>query len=140
MSSPQASPKLTIYFLPSPNTTAGSPNCAQAQLIWQHGNYSQNANGSLTLTPFQGDGRQMIQNGCTEVSSAVSYYNQEEFMTGYNIRLDWHFGAGGYYLHMFGFDGTPKPWMWLTYNPPQMLPTRPLKQVVSSGCVDVSVS
>ena len=77
----------------------------------------------------------MIQNGCTEVSSAVSYYNQEEFMTGYNIRLDWHFGAGGYYLHMFGFDGTPKPWMWLTYNPPQMLPTRPLKQVVSSGCV-----
>lgn len=119
-------------------STAGSPNCAQAQLIWQHGNFSQNANGSLTLTPFQGDGRQMVQNGCTEVSSTVSYYNQEEFMQGFNIRLDWHFGTGGYYLQLFGFDGTPKPWLWLKYNPPQMLPTRPLKQVVSifiSSCI-----
>jgi hypothetical protein len=110
--------------------TAATPNCAQAQLIWQHGNYSMNANGSLTLTPFVGDGRQMVQNGCTQVSSAVSYYGQDEYFTGFYIRQEWHFGAGGYYLQMYGFDGTPKPWMWQTYNPPQMLPTRPLKQVV----------
>jgi hypothetical protein len=112
---------------------AASPNCAQAQLIWQHGNFSQNANGSLTLTPFEGDGRQMIQNGCTQVSSTVSYYGQREFFTGFYIRTDWHFGQGNYYLQLYEFDGTPKPWMWQTYNPPQMLPTTPLKQVVSAS-------
>lgn len=116
---------------------AASPNCAQAQLIWQHGNFSQNANGSLTLTPFEGDGRQMIQNGCTQVSSTVSYYGQRELFTGFYIRTDWHFGQGNYYLQLYEFDGTPKPWMWQTYNPPQMLPTTPLKQVVSRMLVSL---
>lgn len=76
----------------------------------------------------------MIQSGCTQVSSTVSYYNQAEFFKGFYIRLDWHYGAGQYYLQMYEFDGTPKPWMWQTYNPPQMLPTTPLKQVVSVFC------
>ncbi|UZJ52878.1 hypothetical protein CBS101457_002198 [Exobasidium rhododendri] len=107
-----------------------SPNCAQAQLVWQHGNFSQNANGSLTLTPFIGDGRQLVQSGCAQVSSSITSYDQDEYMIGFNIRREWHFGAGGYYLAMFEFDGTPKPWMWLTYDPPQMLPTQQLKQTV----------
>lgn len=66
-------------------------------------------------------------------------------MIGFNIRQDWHFGSGGYYLQMFQFDGQPKPWMWQTYNPPQMLPTQQLKQKVcapgpSDPCALVSFS
>lgn len=107
-----------------------NPNCAQAQLIWQHGTYQMNSNGSLSLSPFLGDGRQLIQNGCTEVSSSITPYDQSEFMQSFYIRQEWHFGAGGYYLQMYAFDGTPKPWMWLQYKPPQMLPTQQLKQTV----------
>lgn len=73
----------------------------------------------------------MIQNGCKQVSSSIQPYSQQEYMTGFYIRQEWHFGAGGYYLQMYEFDGTPKPWLWLTYKPPQMLPTQQLKQEVS---------
>jgi len=115
-----------FIFTPDP----ANPNCAQAQLIWQHGTYQMNSNGSLSLTPFVGDGRQLVQSGCTEVSSSITAYDQSEFMQSFYIRQEWHFGSGGYYLQMYAFDGTPKPWMWLQYKPPQMLPTQQLKQTV----------
>ncbi|CEH12740.1 Chaperone, endoplasmic reticulum protein-folding, fungi [Ceraceosorus bombacis] len=113
--------------------TAKDPKCKQAQLIWQHGSFRQNGNGSLTLTPFEGDGRQLIQSGCTHTSESIVAYDQAEYMQGFNIRLDMHYGSGAYYLQMFEFDGTPKPWLWQTYNPPQMLPTQQLhKKIIGS--------
>lgn len=111
--------------------SATHPNCAQAQLIWQHGTFTQNSNGSLTLTPFEGDGRQMVQNGCTQQSQTLISYDQQEYMQGFYVRNDWHFGQGGIYLEMYEFDGTPKPWLWQTHNPPEMLPTQQLHKKVS---------
>lgn len=108
----------------------GQPNCAKAQLIWQHGNYTMSSNGSLTLTPFAGDGRQLIQDGCSRESSSIIPYDQEEYMRGFYIRQEWHYGSGGYYLELLQFDGTPKPWLWQVYNPPNMLPTQQLRQKV----------
>ncbi|PWN91924.1 hypothetical protein FA10DRAFT_265744 [Acaromyces ingoldii] len=106
------------------------PNCAQAQLIWQHGTFTQNSNGSLTLTPFEGDGRQLVQNGCTQQSQTLISYDQQEYMQGFYVRNDWHFGQGGIYLEMYEFDGTPKPWLWQTHNPPEMLPTQQLHKKI----------
>jgi hypothetical protein len=100
------------------------------QLIWQHGTYTQNSNGTLTLNPFEGDGRQLVQNSCTSTSSSIAAYDQKESMTGFNIRLEMHFGASAYYLQMYDFAGVPKPWLWQTYNPPQMLPTQQLHKKV----------
>lgn len=111
--------------------SATHPNCAQAQLIWQHGTFTQNSNGSLTLTPFEGDGRQLVQNGCTQQSQTLISYDQQEYMQGFYVRNDWHFGQGGIYLEMYEFDGTPKPWLWQTHNPPEMLPTQQLHKKVS---------
>ena len=34
---------------------------------------------------------------------------------------------------MYEFDGTPKPLMWKIYDPPEMLPTAQLKEVVSDS-------
>ncbi|PWO00758.1 hypothetical protein FA09DRAFT_303877 [Tilletiopsis washingtonensis] len=116
-------------FTPEP----AKPQCATVQLIWQHGTYTQNSNGTLTLNPFEGDGRQLVQNSCTSTSSSIAAYDQKESMTGFNIRLEMHFGASAYYLQMYDFAGVPKPWLWQTYNPPQMLPTQQLhKKIIGS--------
>ncbi|CAO1622984.1 unnamed protein product [Parajaminaea phylloscopi] len=103
-----------------------NPGCVQAQLIWQHGTYTRNANNSLTLVPFKGDGRQQISSRCGYTSSTVSSYTQQEFMQGFEIHLSTHYGNPAYYLQLYEFDGTPKPVMWQRYNPPQMLPTQQL--------------
>ena len=111
---------------PPPRSTASNPGCVQAQLIWQHGTYTINANNSLTLTPFPGDGKQQISSRCGHTSNVVSSYTQQEYMQGWEIHLAVHYGNPAYYLQLYEFDGTPKPVMWQTYNPPSMLPTQQL--------------
>ncbi|EPQ26337.1 uncharacterized protein PFL1_05985 [Pseudozyma flocculosa PF-1] len=112
------------------STNPSQPNCVSAQLIWQHGTYTLNSNNTLTLNPFKGDGRQQISDYCAQVSNVVQSYTQKEDMNGFEIHLDTHYGQPAYYLKLYEFDGAPKPIMWQTYNPPQMLPTEQLHQVV----------
>lgn len=73
----------------------------------------------------------MVQSGCESTSQSIASYDQKESMQGFNIRLDVHYGRGNYYLLMYDFQGVPKPWLWQTYNPPQMLPTQQLHKEVS---------
>ena len=60
------------YFL------ATDPLCPQGIVQWQHGTYAKNANGSLTLTPFGVDGRQLLSDPCGSNSAIYTRYNQIE--------------------------------------------------------------
>lgn len=45
---------------------------------WQHGTYTINTNGSLSLTPFAVDGRQLLSEPCQADTSTYTRYNQSE--------------------------------------------------------------
>lgn len=47
---------------------------------WQHGKYQKNANGSLTLTPFAVDGRQLVSDPCEYDKSLYTRFRQTELM------------------------------------------------------------
>ncbi|EST09059.1 hypothetical protein PSEUBRA_001392 [Kalmanozyma brasiliensis GHG001] len=112
------------------NVNPAKPNCVSAQLIWQHGTYTLNSNNSLTLNIFKGDGRQQISDRCAERSNYVQSYDQVEFMQGFVIHQDEHFGASTYALQLYQFDGSLKPMLFQVYDPPQMLPTQALHEQV----------
>ena len=46
---------------------------------FQHGTFTQAANGSLTLTPYGVDGRQLLSDPCNYQNSVYTRYNQTEF-------------------------------------------------------------
>ena len=45
---------------------------------WQHGTYVKNANGSLSLTPYGVDGRQLLSDPCNNKNGIYTRYNQSE--------------------------------------------------------------
>lgn len=45
---------------------------------FQHGNYTKEANGTLHLTPFAEDGRELVSNPCKGKMSTYTLYNQTE--------------------------------------------------------------
>lgn len=47
-------------------------------LQFQHGKYSVESNGSLVLTPFAVDGRQMITSPCKDKDAAYFRFNRTE--------------------------------------------------------------
>ena len=57
---------------------ATDPSCPQGIIQWQHGTYAKNANGSLTLTPYGVDGRQLLSDPCNNANAVFSRYNQIE--------------------------------------------------------------
>ena len=57
---------------------ATDPSCPQGIVQWQHGTYTNNANGSLTLTPFGVDGRQLLSDPCNNANAVFTRYDQIE--------------------------------------------------------------
>ena len=47
---------------------------------FQHGTYVENADNSLTLTPYAVDGRQLQSDPCASDTSTYTRYNQSETM------------------------------------------------------------
>ena len=47
---------------------------------WQHGTYEIFANGSLIMTPFAVDGRQLMSDPCNGDDAVYTRYNQTETM------------------------------------------------------------
>lgn len=45
---------------------------------WQHGTFTVNSNGSLTLTPYAVDGRQLLSDPCKYDVGRYTRYNQTE--------------------------------------------------------------
>lgn len=57
---------------------ATTPSCPQAIMQWQHGTFVENSTGSLILTPFSVDGRQLQSDPCSYKHSVYTRYNQTE--------------------------------------------------------------
>lgn len=54
---------------------------------WQHGTFAVNDNGSLTLTPYAIDGRQLFSDPCEYNHGQYTRYNQTEFFKVHGQRL-----------------------------------------------------
>lgn len=60
--------------------TAIEPACPKGMIQWQHGKYTKNANGSLSLFPFAVDGRQLQSDPCNFRTSLYTRYAQFELI------------------------------------------------------------
>ncbi len=58
------------------NANASDPQCITAYVLWQHGKYQLNNNGSITLYPFGSDGRIQVQDPCAAVTNIITTYDQ----------------------------------------------------------------
>ncbi|EAS29422.1 protein ROT1 [Coccidioides immitis RS] len=117
------------YFRAIPNPT--KPSCASAMMQFQHGKYSVESNGSLVLTPFAVDGRQLISSPCKSEGSMYFRFNQTEVFKRYEVLTDPFHNVKR--LNLYQFDGTPMNPMFLVFDPPQMLPTETLNPTAQAS-------
>ena len=116
-------PLITMYLILIFDVAA-EPSCPEGLMQWQHGTFTANANGSLTLTPFGVDGRQLSSTPCQYTNSLYTRYEQPELLKTWRVYTDPYHNVKR--LDLEEFDGTPMNPMFLAYNPPQMLPTSTL--------------
>ncbi|KAE8450518.1 Reversal of tor2 lethality [Mollisiaceae sp. DMI_Dod_QoI] len=136
------------YYRAISNPT--KPSCPQAIMQFQHGAFVENSDGSLTLSPFAVDGRQLQSNPCAGDNSIYTRYNQSENFQArppspacffqhprpakYQVYTDPYTKMTR--LDLYQFNGSPMNPMFLAYSPPQMLPTvtmNPTATATASG-------
>ncbi|KAK3697974.1 Reversal of tor2 lethality [Vermiconidia calcicola] len=117
------------YYRAISNPT--DPACPSGIMQWQHGSWIFNANGSLSLTPIEVDGRQLTSEPCNYDSSLYIRYNQTELFKQYSVYTDEYHNVPRLDLYMF--DGTPMQPLYLVFSPPQMLPTTTLNPMTSAS-------
>ncbi|OAL34733.1 hypothetical protein AYO20_05928 [Fonsecaea nubica] len=110
------------YYRAVSNPT--TPQCPSLIMQWQHGTYSLPGNGSIVLTPFGVDGRQLTSAHCSYDNAIYIRYEQPEFFQSYQVLTDPFHNVPR--LNLYQFDGAPLQPMYLMYSPPQMLPTQTL--------------
>ncbi|KAG8923135.1 Reversal of tor2 lethality [Tulasnella sp. 417] len=96
------------------------PTCIVGVVQWQHGTYTLNADGSMTLNPFAADGRQQVQDMCAAKSNIIQQFNQTTLFANWNIYQD---TTKGYKLQLYRFDGAPLSPIYQVSTTPNMLPT-----------------
>lgn len=107
------------------------PGCPVASLIYQHGTYRLLDNGTLVLSPFAVDGRQLLSDPCNDKGvSTYSRYNQTEIFKTFDVQIDDYHGI--YKLQLNQWDGSPMQPLYLAYRPAMMLPTVTLNPTVAS--------
>ncbi|KAI9830688.1 MAG: Reversal of tor2 lethality [Phylliscum demangeonii] len=106
------------------------PSCPKGIMQFQHGTFTKSANGSLTLTPFAVDGRQLLSDPCNYPTAIYTRFNQTEHYQRYEVLTDPYHGVAR--LNLFRFDGSPMNAMYLAYRPPQMLPTQTMNPTTSA--------
>ncbi|KAL9032378.1 MAG: hypothetical protein Q9214_007996, partial [Letrouitia sp. 1 TL-2023] len=106
------------------------PTCPRGVIQWQHGKFQKASNGSLILTPFAVDGRQLISDPCTYRNAVYTRYQQQEIFKQYEVIVSPYDKATR--LNLYGFDGAPMNPMYLAYKPPEMLPTKTLNPTSNS--------
>ncbi|KAF3079157.1 Reversal of tor2 lethality [Orbilia oligospora] len=116
-----------IYVVIGNPTT---PECPNAIILWQHGKYTLYDNGSMVLFPFDSDGRKLWSDPCKQKKSIYTRYNQTELYRSWDIVKDDY--RGQFRLNLYKFDGAPMNPLYLTYKPPQMLPTTTLNPFPTS--------
>ncbi|WVQ84911.1 hypothetical protein IAT38_007074 [Cryptococcus sp. DSM 104549] len=110
---------------------ASNPKCITAYIYWQHGTYSLNDNGSISLFPFSSDGRIQVQDPCAATTNIITYYNNQVLFSDWGIVVD--IPSGQYTLNLNRFDGAKMARMFLVAKPPNMMPTQILTGVNASG-------
>ncbi|KAK6909559.1 hypothetical protein L486_00789 [Kwoniella mangroviensis CBS 10435] len=113
------------------NSNGSNPACIQAVLIWQHGTYTLEDDGSIVLHPFGSDGRVQVQDPCAATTNIITYYDEVTTFKDWGIIVDPD--TGNYQLRLNKFDGSKLPYMNLIAKPPNMLPTQTLTGVNASG-------
>jgi len=113
------------------NPNASDPQCITAYVLWQHGKYELNNNGSITLFPFASDGRIQVQDPCAAVTNVITTYNQITLYADWRITVDSF--KSNYMLQLNRFDGAKMPPMYMIANPPNMLPTVVLTGANATG-------
>jgi len=106
------------------NSNGTNPTCITGVLIWTHGTYALQTNGSIVLTPF-GDGYQQVQDPCAAVTNFVQEYNNTELISSWRIFLDTTTNSPK--LHLFSYDGSPMAPQFHVSDTPNMLPTQKLR-------------
>ncbi|KAI9892233.1 MAG: Reversal of tor2 lethality [Vezdaea aestivalis] len=108
-----------------------NPGCPRGMMQFQHGSYIRDpSNGSLVLSPFGVDGRQLLSDPCKAKNSVLSRYTQLEVFKRYEVITDSYHKVQR--LNLFGFDGSPLQPLYLIYRPPQMLPTITMNPTVGA--------
>ncbi|TGO38467.1 hypothetical protein BHYA_0074g00150 [Botrytis hyacinthi] len=106
------------------------PSCVSSIMQWQHGKFVLNSDGSLSLSPFSVDGRQLESAPCTAGTATYTRYNQSETLQKYQVYTDPYTKLTR--LDLYQFDGTPVNPMFLAYSPALMLPTETLNPTTSA--------
>ncbi|OJD23187.1 hypothetical protein ACJ73_05458, partial [Blastomyces percursus] len=101
-----------------------TPECSKGVMQFQHGTYKVERNGSLILTPFSSDGRQLISSPCAGRSAQYYRHIQEEMFERYEVLIDPFHKIPR--LNLYLVDGSPLIPMYLAVRPPEMLPTHTL--------------
>lgn len=106
-----------------------NPTCIVGIVQFQHGTYTLNANGSITLNPFADDGRQQVQDMCAAKSNIIQQFNQTTLFANWNIYQD---TTRGFKLQLYRFDGAPLSPMYQVSTTPNMLPTQILTNTTAT--------
>jgi len=106
------------------------PTCIIGIVQWQHGSYTMNPNGSITLNPIASDGRQQVQDMCASNSNIIQQFNQTTLFASWRIFQDPQRGPK---LQLYRFDGAPLSPQYLISPTPNMLPTTTLTTNVTQG-------
>jgi hypothetical protein len=113
------------------NANGSEPTCITGVIVWVHGMYTLNANGSISMVPL-GDGFQQVQDPCAATSNFIQTYNLTEYYQSWRIFQD---PTQGFKLHMFQFDGSPLAPQFLVSATPNMLPTQNLRPSAPASSV-----
>ena len=100
-------------------------------MVFIHGTYTLNDNGSMTLSPFS-DGFQQVQDPCAAVSNFIEQYNDTELYSQWQIIQD---PQEGFKLYLYQWDGTPVAPLFQNSTVPNMLPTVNLRNDTNSFTV-----
>lgn len=103
-------------------------------MLWHHGHYTFNDNGSITLIPLT-DGYQQVQDPCAAESNFIQDYSTQELYTHWQIFMD---TTDGPKLHMFDSGGAPVAPLFQVYSTANILPTELLRN--STGTITGSSS
>ncbi|KAJ7671694.1 chaperone for protein-folding within the ER, fungal-domain-containing protein [Mycena polygramma] len=115
-------------------SNASEPNCIIGTVVWAHGHYALESNGSIVLTPV-GDGYQQVQAPCAATSNFIQNYNFTELFVSWQIFMDATFGPK---LHLFQFDGSPVAPLFRLSEQPNMLPKQVLRNVTAAVVTSTS--
>ncbi|KAH9932814.1 chaperone for protein-folding within the ER, fungal-domain-containing protein [Epithele typhae] len=116
-------------------SNGSSPNCITGVVLWHHGSYTFNDNGSITLNPLA-DGFQQVQDPCAAESNFIQQYNTTEIYQLWSITED----TNGPLLRLYDSGSAPLAPMSQVYSTPNILPQKLLNNGTEATITGTSSS